>query len=319
MAYTGIVDAPTFVSYQPGGAFSIRDAAVYPGKVFWVGSAVTGASDAAGFGENPGAPFATLDYARAACTASRGDTIFLLPGHSESETTAATAIATLSVADVAVIGLGRGSSMATFSLGAADATLSITAANVLLRNIKIISDVADCAIGVTASAAADGLIVEDCLFTDGGLTKELVIGLQLAAACDGCIIRRNRFATTTSADTGGCASAIKLVGESAGTRIENNEAFGNYSVACIDGNTAAATGLWITDNTLINMDADASLCIKVNAASSVLGARNLCGGNKSNTRNITDFTASWDLQNFGTELPNTYATAVLATATNFAA
>jgi hypothetical protein len=51
--------------------FAIQDLSRHPGNVWFVDSTHASASDTAGFGYNPDAPFATIDYAVAACTASR--------------------------------------------------------------------------------------------------------------------------------------------------------------------------------------------------------------------------------------------------------
>src|SRR5690349_3795433 len=92
-----------FSRHQPGGVFTVDDLAEHPGDIYFVGSGVTGATDAAGYGKTPDAPFATLDYAIGQCTASQGDVIYLLPGHTETTTAIA-----LDVAGVRIIGLGWG-------------------------------------------------------------------------------------------------------------------------------------------------------------------------------------------------------------------
>ena len=99
------MDTKLFGRNQPGGLFSIVDREDFPtGTIWWVGSTVATCSDAAGFGQNPDAPFATLAYAvGTACAA--GDTIFLLPGHAEALIAATTL--DMDLAGVTVIGLGR--------------------------------------------------------------------------------------------------------------------------------------------------------------------------------------------------------------------
>ena len=78
-----------------GGAYSTT------GSVFFVDSN-TGSNGNSGADKDH--PFADIDYAIGRCTASKGDIIFVMPGHSE---TAATQI-TCDVAGVSIIGLGRG-------------------------------------------------------------------------------------------------------------------------------------------------------------------------------------------------------------------
>lgn len=95
-------------------------------------------------------PFDTLDYAIGRCTASQGDVILLCPGHAETTTAIA-----VDVAGIRIIGLGSGRNVPTLTAttGASD-LLDVTAANVLLKNVRLVG----AASGVTALidiAAAD--------------------------------------------------------------------------------------------------------------------------------------------------------------------
>jgi hypothetical protein len=190
----------------------------------------------------------------------------------------------MSTAGVSLIGVLQGNQRPTFTFTAADATFSITGANCRISGIKIVSGVADMAVGVTASAAADGLEVDHCIFTDGGTAVELVIALQLAAACNGCYIHDNEFYTV---DGGGCASAIQLVGESAQTVIARNIISGDFSVAGIDGATALATNLIVADNLIDNLDPTAGLAIGLHASTTGIVCRNLTHGGKNTTAPVS--------------------------------
>lgn len=131
-----------FSRHQPGGVFTVDDLAEHPGDIFFVGSAVSGATDGAGYGKNPDRPFATLDYAIGQCTASQGDVIYLLPGHVETTTAIA-----LDVAGVKIIGLGWGRLRPTLTANTtAGSLLAVTAANCEIRNIRFVG----AASGVTA-------------------------------------------------------------------------------------------------------------------------------------------------------------------------
>jgi len=105
MSRTGL-----YVRKQPGGVFDITDIQNHPGNVFFVHSG-TG-TDGAGYGQNPDAPTATLDYAIGLCTASKGDVIYVLPGHAESF--AATEGFDADMAGIKIIGLGWGNNRPTF-------------------------------------------------------------------------------------------------------------------------------------------------------------------------------------------------------------
>ena len=86
-------------------------AVTHPGKIFWVNnSGVIAEGGIGGSDTNNGTyqkPFSTIDYAIGKCTASRGDIIMVMPGHSETITSDG-GIA-CDVAGVAIIGLGSGS------------------------------------------------------------------------------------------------------------------------------------------------------------------------------------------------------------------
>jgi nitrous oxidase accessory protein NosD len=272
-----------FSRHQPGGYFSIEDMSLGTGSRFFV-SSVTG-TDGAGYGRNPDAPVATLDYAVGLCTASKGDKIYLMPGHAETKTTTGD-IATVDIAGVEVIGLGNGPLRPTFTFGHAGTTLTVSAANCLIRNIKIISDVADCAVGITASATADGLTVENCDFYDGALTKELVIGISIAAACHEVTVRNNRF-IVNDGDTGGCEAAIKLAGASNHTRIEGNFIQGNFTGYPIDLTTAASVGVIVSENSVFNTDTANGYGVAAHASTTGHVVRNLITNAKDTVAPVT--------------------------------
>ena len=85
-------------------------------------------------GKKPSTAFATIDYAIGQCTATKGDIVYAMPGHTET-----TATITCDVAGVSIIGLGRGSARPTVqaSAGAVD-TVNVTAANVYIENLKFV-------------------------------------------------------------------------------------------------------------------------------------------------------------------------------------
>lgn len=128
------------------------------GTVFFVDSGHAQTADSPSQGRTPDTPFATLDYAIGRCTASNGDVIYVMPGHSETITTAAL----MDVAGVSVIGLGRGRNRPTFTGSGAIDVLNVTAANCHIENIRLLGASAD----VTAllNIAAADLTVEKVSF-----------------------------------------------------------------------------------------------------------------------------------------------------------
>ncbi len=269
--------SPIQARAYPGGIFTIVNEGETTGEIFFVHSG-TG-TDAAGYGQTPDKPLATLDYAVGLCTANKGDRIFLMPGH--AETIAGATGCVLDIAGVEVIGMGRGALTPTFTLATATtATISVTAANCKIKNVRIVSDLADVAAGVTAAATADGLVLEDCEFRDGGATKELVIGVSLAAACDDPKIRRCKFVMTAAGDN---ASAVKFVGACARPEIEDCYFYGDWDAAAIDGATAAGTVFKIARNMAVNLDAGAGLAVSLHNSTTGQVVDNRLFGNKTNT------------------------------------
>lgn len=145
-------------------------AVTHPGKVFFVNStSVLAATDdgVAGADTPPSGtyqrPFASIDYANGQCTANRGDIIFVMPGHTET-LSSATALA-MGVAGVAVVGLGTGSLRPNITLDTADTTtIPVSAANVTVDNVIFTAGFADIASCFTVTAS--NFVRSRCEFVD---------------------------------------------------------------------------------------------------------------------------------------------------------
>lgn len=274
--------SPLFESTQPGGAYFLSQIETNPGQTFFVDSTHPAAANAAGGGRSPDAPLETIDYAIGLCQANQGDRIVVMPAHAESKT-ASGDLFTLDVAGVEIVGLRSGGLMPTLTLGHASATCSITAANCRIRGLKVIADTADVAVGFTCGASADGLIVEDCAFTSGSLTKELQIGISLAAACDDVTIQRCRFDTIISAETGSETHAIYCAGASDRLRVLDCEMIGNFGTAAIAATVAASVRVVIERNLIYNIDSTNGLAISLHASTSGIVCDNRLTGLKTNT------------------------------------
>ena len=117
-----------------------------PGDVFFVSNAdvlldknqsVAGVDQAGGGTFQR--PFRTLDFAIGQCTASRGDIIFVMPGHAETYSDATSL--NMDVAGVSVIGMGSGTLRPTFTLDTADtATIPVSVDNVMFYNCKFVAN-----------------------------------------------------------------------------------------------------------------------------------------------------------------------------------
>jgi hypothetical protein len=173
----------------------------HPGKVFWVSNVTTGllTGQRGGSNGNKGtfdSPFSTILYAISQCVANRGDIIFVKPGHAETVSAAAGII--LSVAGVAIVGLGSGSSRPTITLDTANtATITVTANNVLVSNFLFKANflnIATCFSIANAQVATD-FQVDSCEFRDNSVILNFVSCVKVgttANIADGLTLTNNR-------------------------------------------------------------------------------------------------------------------------------
>ena len=257
----------------------------HPGRAFWVynGTALlTGQRN--GSDGNDGsfnAPFATLDYAVGKCTASRGDVIFIKPGHAETISTA-TALA-VDVAGIAIVGLGRGSLRPAFNLTATSSNIAVSAANVTLHNILITGGVDAITACMTVSAA--DVLLSDMEFRD--VTGQMIVGVLTTAGANRLKIYGFKYDGDDAAGSAGGA-AIALVGGDM-AEIKDFKIIGNFAVAGIDIRTTAATQISICDGEIWNQETTVDTCI----VDTVTGSTGTVGPNlflklTENAANITE-------------------------------
>jgi len=212
-----------FVRQQPGGMFSVINESLTTGSIFFVHSG-TG-TNAAGGGQNPDAPLATLDYAIGLCTASKGDTIYVMPGH--AETIAATDGFDADVAGIRIIGMGWGALRPTFNMTATASQVNIGAHNVTIENLRFVAGVS----AVVAAVQVEGKT--DCTFRNcewywGGTTGwDLIIGLELEAGSHRATIENCKFLAEPA--VAGAAAAVQLTGASNNVTVQNCQLMGDYS------------------------------------------------------------------------------------------
>ena len=126
-----------FFVRRTNGMHALEDLSITTGARYYVCS-VTG-TDAAGYGNSPDSPVATLTYALTLCTASKNDIIYVMPSH--AETIATVGALTINVVGVSIVGLGTGTNRPVLTLSGTAATIAISAANVSLKNIIITTSI----------------------------------------------------------------------------------------------------------------------------------------------------------------------------------
>lgn len=270
------------------------------GIVFYVDSNVSNEGDGSGWLN----AVDTVDEALALCETARGDVILLAQGHQEVEASAAN-IFEMDVAGVTIFGVSNGGMsgpvaagaatlnlMPVFILDHADATATMSAPNCRISGVRFESDVADNKIGLTISNAADGYVVDNCVFRDGAAAEELIIGINVAADADAGKIIGNTFSTVAS---GGCASAITLAGGSDNTIISGNVAYGTYSVAALDASAALSVNLTLQNNVFCNEGAAA---VELHGSTTGIMSENYIGGTTSVAAALTGDTAIFCFENY---------------------
>lgn len=235
------------------------------GRAFYVDSAV-------GSNSNDGSSWtsavATLNYAIGLCTASRGDVIYVAPGHVETITGAAGVA--VNVAGISIIGLGNGHLRPKMNMTTAiTASFDVSAANVLIQNLWFNSafDAQTAMVNVTAA----DVTFRDCEWMIADATYQAVLGLLGSDAADrltieNCFFRGSTDAGTTSAISYGACDHVT---------IRNNRITGKHTTAGSIANTAAAVGGVIDGNFIVNETADANnMCIVLHSSSNSLIANN---------------------------------------------
>lgn len=242
----------------------------------------------------------TIDAAIGSCVASRGDVIYVMPGHTEAVT--ATSIA-LDVAGVSIIGLGSGALKPTLTFGATDSKINVTAANCTLRNLRLTAGIGDVVTAVLHATAAQNTQYIDIEFYATS-TFNFINCYTLGAAniSDGCKWERNYLRTADAGQLALCvtaaahndlkfyenyvvhnaaaaglltAGAVNLLGLDVRKNfVQTGQTDGSVGVLVITSSTASSG--CIVDNDMKTADAAANVAIPI--ASKVYAARNYIAG-----------------------------------------
>ena len=201
------------------------------GNIFFV-SSVTGLASNSGL--EPGKALASINAAIQKCTANNGDTIFVMPGHVETVSTAGGLA--FSVAGVSVVGIGRGSVRPKVNFTATAATMTVTAANVYIENVQFVPTV-DAVVSPIVVSAAD-FTMYNFLLKDTSATQVTEFLLTTAGA-DRMELAYFEYDGDTAAGTN---AGIAIVGGD-GIKIHDFIADGNFAVGFINIKTTATTDL----------------------------------------------------------------------------
>ena len=246
------------------------------------------------------AVYNTIDAAIGACTASQGDTIYVMPGHTEAITSGSIA---LDITGVTIIGIGSGATKPTLSFGVTSSKISVTAANGVFQNFRFTAAVADVVTAVLHATAAQNTQYIDIEFSASAAFNFInCYTLGAANISDGCKWERNYLRTE---DTGQLALVITAAAHNdlkfydnyvvhvatvAGLLTSDTHNLlgldirGNFvqtgqtdgSVGVLVSNSSTASSGRIVDNDMKTADAAANVAIPI--ASKVYAARNYIAG-----------------------------------------
>jgi len=245
-----------------------------PNKVFFVQNTI-GSDGNRGTKDRP---FKTLDYAISRCTDSKGDIIFLLPGHAETITGAGGI--TLDKIGVHIIGMGSYDLRPAFLMdGANTVTALVTAADCTIENVVFRSGHLDIAVWGTVTAKGFRLI--NCAFEENIASENFKGGISVGSAdndSDGFEMQYCTWKGETAA-----SAVVTLNKNQKDVRIVGNTITCDCSVTpyapIYSPDTEIQLNILIADNIIHNLhDGNAAVGIAVaNVASSGFIVRNLVG------------------------------------------
>ena len=298
----------------PGGVWNVEDQSLSTGDRFFVGSTVTASSNATTHGASPDRPFATIDYAVGQATASQGDIIYVMPGHVETVATAAAL--DFDVAGIKVIGLGWGDSRPKVQLTASLSAVDFNADDMWIENIIFEGAyVGGVVAGLNIVTACDDLTLKNCVIRGGGATKELLIGVAIAAT--------NSFITFDGCEfteyVGDATQCVVTAGAFYDLRFIDCYFNGTWDTACLDLDAAAVTtqGLYMQDCTIVNHHATGGAAVTLDdtTIAQFLRVNTFCVQSNTLPLLANDDGGSLGIECYGTDAAGTHGLVWPATAT----
>jgi len=241
------------------------------GTIYYVDSAVDGST-----GLSWATAVGTLQEGIDLCSANLGDFVYVAENHEENITAASALDADCE--GITIVGFGEGENQPTISfITNAGAELTISEADITIYNMRFLGAYSG---GITAgiyiNGDGDGTRIIGCEFWETSSSMEQLIMLNVATDADALTIAGNRFIGGASSDP---TSAIYFAGGSDKTIIQGNTFIGTWSASVVDILQATSTGVMITDNYVVNLDATAGKTLQVEASTNGAFINNACYAN----------------------------------------
>jgi len=187
-----------------------------------------------------------------------GDTIIVLPGHTESVADATSFNANL-VAGTRIIGVGTGSKMPTFSWTATAGSWVVDENDVVIMGLRLHADGANGITKAISVTGADFTFIHNDVSVAAGAALKSTIVMEIGAAAHRANISNNRFRGTA---THNVTQGISVAGAASDVRICDNEMVASATAANgLINVSAAALGLVILRNIIANTMTSSTACI----------------------------------------------------------
>lgn len=283
--------APIALDFQlVDGESNLIKQAGYDGIFFVDSNSGNSDNDA---GRTPASSVITLDAGINLCTANSGHTVVMLPGHAENITTATGINA--DTAGINIIGLGHGSAIPTISFTAAEGSITVGAAGVLLQNFKLVANFnGGTTAGITIAAAGDQCTCDGIIMRDTSTANEFLLHYTIATGVDDLTISNNDIVCLA----GSATNSILFAGTSTNFRLIDNYIYGDTTDSVVDHLVGAATTCLLKGNVIHNEDDQTAGFVFDFNASSTGHAVNNRGSYNKNDAAMTKGDAMWWVENY---------------------
>ena len=219
----------------------------------------------------------TLSAGLARVRTGLGDTVVVLPGHSESVTDAT--MLTNLVAGTRIVGFGRGSNMPVFTFTATASQWPVNKNDVTIQGLRLDLSGANGVVKAILVTGADVGIYGCDIIVASGASLKATIALEVGSGANRFEFIGNVMRGTA---THNVTDGIKVVAAVTDVRIQDNELV--FSATAANGNihvTAAALGLRICRNLMENTMTSSTACLAVDS----VAASGICSDNYAGTLN----------------------------------
>lgn len=205
--------------------------------------------------------YTNLNDALRQCASGNGDTVFVLPGHTE-DISGADQMSAL-VAGTNIIGLGWGNNRPTFTWTTAASTFLLDVANVRLDNLILNMDPGTGTVTVTApmTVSAAGCAIINCRARTATDANSLcTVPLAVTDDGDDFTMINNRFLGATA---GECTTQVDIAGSDRLVMINNyfHAATSSTTVGTVRFKATAATNIFLKDNCYVNKKAASAAAV----------------------------------------------------------